>query len=104
MAAGCSVRELDRRCQELTVLGPKRLLMATRSIQARMRMMFNPELDVYDVMSYYGYYEYAHFAKDFKRCIGITPIQYRMWVRQASLGRAADVVFLHDGDDTAVID
>ncbi|SEM72000.1 AraC-type DNA-binding protein [Lihuaxuella thermophila] len=96
--SGYSQRQFERRCAELTGLSPKRLHKIARFNQARLRLMFQPDLDLHECMLEFGYYDYAHFSKDFKLCLGVTPVQYCKWVRQmaAKLHGSQDVVFLQD--------
>jgi AraC-like DNA-binding protein len=98
---GYSQRQLERRCLELTGLSPKRLQKIARFNQARLRLMFQPNLDLHECMLEFGYYDYAHFSKDFKLCLGITPAGYRKWVQRmaAKLQGAQDVVFYKTSRD-----
>ncbi|TMV48080.1 hypothetical protein FE783_19170 [Paenibacillus mesophilus] len=55
-------------------------------------------IDLHQCMLDFGYYDYAHFSKDFKLCLGITPAEYKSWMQRkfAALGEARDVGFLQD--------
>ncbi|MBD2870820.1 helix-turn-helix domain-containing protein [Paenibacillus arenilitoris] len=96
--SGYSQRQFERRCAELTGLAPKKLNKIARFNQARLRLLFDPELDLHECMLEFGYYDYSHFSKDFKQCLGITPVQYKNWVRRsaARFHDSGDVVFLQD--------
>lgn len=96
--SGYSQRQFERLCARLTGLSPKRLHKIARFNRTRLRLMFQPDLDLHDCMLEMGYYDYAHFSKDFKLCLGITPVEYIKWVRRKD-GKSRgpqDVVFLQD--------
>ncbi|MGM7723656.1 AraC family transcriptional regulator [Metabacillus sp. Hm71] len=94
-----SQRQFERKVIELTGLTPKKLSKVARFNQVRLKMFFNPAIDLYDCMEEFGYYDYAHFSKDFKECIGLTPNEYKNWMlEKRSRGQNAqkNVVFLQD--------
>lgn len=75
-----SQRQFERKTMEFTGLSPKKLSKVARFNQVRLKILRNREIDLYDCMHEYGYYDYAHFSKDFKECIGLTPKQYKKWL------------------------
>ncbi|WP_078410138.1 AraC family transcriptional regulator [Priestia abyssalis] len=75
-----SQRQFQRKTIELTGLSPKKLSKVARFNQVRLKIFRNREIDLYDCMHEYGYYDYAHFSKDFKECIGLTPKEYKKWL------------------------
>ncbi|MFN2744003.1 helix-turn-helix domain-containing protein [Bacillus sp. z60-18] len=84
---------------ELTGLSPKKLSKAARFNQVRLRIFFTPEIDLHDCMHEFGYYDYAHFSKDFKECIGLIPNEYRNWMLEKmnrEQHKHENVVFLQD--------
>ncbi|MEH6991887.1 helix-turn-helix domain-containing protein [Neobacillus drentensis] len=67
--------------------------------QVRLRIYRHPAIDLHDVMTEFGYYDYAHFSKDFKESFGLTPNEYKKWMMEmmhASKKRQKDVVFLQE--------
>jgi methylphosphotriester-DNA--protein-cysteine methyltransferase len=93
-----SPRQFERKTVELTGLSPKKLRKAARFNQVRLRIFFNPEIDLHDCMNDYGYYDYAHFSKDFKESIGLTPHEYKNWMLEKLKPgkKQKDVVFLQE--------
>ncbi|MEK5502529.1 AraC family transcriptional regulator [Bacillus sp. FSL M8-0168] len=75
-----SQRQFERKVLELTGLSPKKLSKVARFNQVRLKIFFAPEIDLHDCMHEFGYYDYAHFSKDFKECIGLTPKEYKNWI------------------------
>ncbi len=96
--SGYSLRQFERICSGLTGMPPKQLSRASRFNQARLRIFFNPAVDLHECMTHFGYYDYAHFSKDFKQCLGITPSEYQKWILRLRKGmrKTKDVVFLQD--------
>lgn len=94
-----SQRQFERNCLELVGLSPKKLLKVSRFNQVRLKIFYQPDIDLHDCMNEFGYYDYAHFSKDFKECLGLTPFEYKKWMLE-KMKRAADpnhdVVFLQD--------
>lgn len=76
---GLSLRQFERQCIKLTGLAPKRLHRISRFNQVRIRLLTQPDADLLDCMVEAGYYDYSHFSRDFKACIGFTPHQFKVW-------------------------
>ncbi|MBD8026738.1 AraC family transcriptional regulator [Ureibacillus sp. Re31] len=94
-----SQRQFERKVIELTGLSPKKLSKVARFNQVRLKLFFHPQTDLYDLMEEFGYYDYAHFSKDFKECMGLTPKEYRNWMLEKvnnSPQKAKHVDFLQD--------
>lgn len=94
-----SQRQFERKGVELTGISPKKLSKVARFNHVRLRIFWNPEIDLLDCMNEFGYYDYAHFSKDFKECIGLTPKEYKQWMldkKNCSNKPKKNVVFLQD--------
>jgi|HigsolmetaAR203D_1030402.scaffolds.fasta_scaffold01017_2 AraC-like DNA-binding protein len=103
--AGLSLRQFERRCVRVTGVPPKRLHKIARFNLVRVRLLQQPDLDLHDVMLEAGYYDYSHFSKDFRQCLGATPAEFRDWARRLTSGDGAeDVEFLQDNRDHAGYD
>jgi AraC-like DNA-binding protein len=96
--SGYSQRQFERISSELVGMSAKQLNTVSRFNLARLRIFFNPHVDLHTCMAEYGYYDYAHFSKDFKKCLGITPAVYKKWILRAFEQRkqSKNVVFLQD--------
>jgi AraC-like DNA-binding protein len=94
-ACHTSVRNLERRFQRVVGATPKFFARTVRFEQAQRRLMFEPESDLTHVAHECGYFDQAHFIKEFRAFTGMTPSEYaqRMRQLQESLG-GKDVVFL----------
>jgi AraC-like DNA-binding protein len=90
-----SVRQLERRFQRVVGASPKFFARTLRFEQAQRRLMFAPETDLTQLAYQCGYFDQAHFIKEFKAFAGMTPSEYahQMGGIQESL-RSKDVVFL----------
>lgn len=99
--AGLSLRQFERRCRQATGLAPKRLHKLARFNRVRMRLLMRPESDLHDVMLEAGYYDYSHFSKDFRQCLGLTPAAFRAWAGRLAGNHAPDVEFLQDKTGTS---
>lgn len=94
-----SQRQFERKGMELTGLTPKKLSKVARFNKVRLKIFFNPDVDLHDCMNEFGYYDYAHFSKEFKECFGLTPKEYKNWMmKKVSFSKKTkkDVVFLQD--------
>lgn len=78
--SGYSQRHFERICSELVGMSPKQLNSVSRFNLARLQIFFNPRMDIPACMVQFGYHNYAHFSKEFKRCLGITPSAYKKWL------------------------
>jgi AraC-like DNA-binding protein len=94
-----SQRQFERKCSDLVGLSAKKLSKIARFNQVRLKMLFHPTIDLCDCMNEFGYFDYSHFSKDFKECLGITPLEYKKWVANRNelfSTNQNDVVFLQD--------
>ena len=90
-----SVRQVQRRFQEVIGTSPKVFARTLRFQQAQRRLMFDPQADLTALAYGCGYFDQAHFIKEFRAFAGKTPSEYAQQMRQmqATL-RTKDVVFL----------
>ncbi|WP_349408962.1 helix-turn-helix domain-containing protein [Pseudalkalibacillus sp. SCS-8] len=91
-----SKRQYERKCSDWTGLTPKKLSKVARFNQVRLRIFFDPDVDLHDCMYEFGYFDYAHFSKEFKESLGLTPKEYQRWILDKANKPKEDVVFLHD--------
>ncbi len=97
---GISTRRIDRLFARYLGIGPKtiaRVLRFQRTLRALMR---DPGHALADIALDAGYFDQAHFVKDFKRMTGGVPRGYRGYYPPAGPADFAPnvVVFLQDGE------
>ncbi|MGA9173529.1 MAG: helix-turn-helix domain-containing protein, partial [Thermoactinomyces sp.] len=98
--SGLSTRQLERKFNEFLGVSPKKLSMISRFDSARKTLFRHPHADLLDLTFRYGYFDYFHFTKDFKRFFGMTPRDFKNWIISQSVqGKDKDVVFLQDEND-----
>jgi len=90
-----SVRQLEREFQHAIGTSPKSFARTLRFQEAQRRLMFEPDTDLTGLAHDCGYFDQAHFIRDFKAFAGRTPSEYAEQMRhmQATL-KSRDVVFL----------
>jgi AraC-like DNA-binding protein len=90
-----SVRQLERGFQRAIGVSPKFFARTLRFEQAQRRLMFVPQTDLTQLAYQCGYFDQAHFIKEFRAFTGKTPSEYAraMWQMQEVL-KSKDVVFL----------
>ncbi len=90
-----SVRQLQRSFQRAVGTSPKFFARTLRFEQAQRRLMLAPEADLTRLAHECGYFDQAHFIKEFRAFTGKTPSEYARQMRdlQERL-RSQDVVFL----------
>lgn len=96
-----SARQLERKFREGIGVGPKKLNVISRFDAARRTLLFDRSADIMDVAFRYGYYDYSHFAKDFKKFLGCTPKEFKSSLNQNWDDQ--DVVFLQDEDPELMV-
>jgi AraC-like DNA-binding protein len=70
---GLSQRHLSRRFQQCVGLSPKKYLSVSRFIRSLQRLKKYPAYSLTEVAYECGYYDQAHFIRDFKYYTGHTP-------------------------------
>lgn len=73
--AGYSQRHLSRKFQEYVGLSPKEYLRVSRFILSLDRLKRYPVLSLTEIACKSGYYDQAHFIRDYRRYTGYTPGQ-----------------------------
>jgi transcriptional regulator GlxA family with amidase domain len=90
-----SVRQLERGFQRVIGTSPKAFARTLRFHEAQRRLMFDPDADLTQLAHDCGYFDQAHFIKDFKEFAGKTPSEYAQQMRQMQeMLKSKDVVFL----------
>lgn len=99
-AAGVSSRHLDRLFARHLGVPPKTLGTVLRFQRALTSLMREPEGTLADVAASAGYFDQAHFIKDFKRMTGGVPRGYRGYYPPEGPNDFAPnvVVFLQDAE------
>jgi len=81
--AGLTVRQLQRLFQRYVGVTPKRVIRRFRLQEAAERIEKDPSLSLAELAHELGYFDQAHFIRDFKAVLGQPPAAYR----QAAGGR-----------------
>jgi AraC-like DNA-binding protein len=90
-----SVRQLQRRFKEVVGTSPKLFARTLRFEQTQRRLMFNPEADLTTLAYDCGYFDQAHFIKEFRAFTGKTPSEYAKQMKHMQdILKTKDVVFL----------
>lgn len=90
-----SVRQLERGFQQVIGTSPKTFARTVRFEQAQRRLMFEPDADLTALAYECGYFDQAHFIKDFKAFSGATPAEYAQRMQEfQEILKQEDVVFL----------
>jgi AraC-like DNA-binding protein len=98
---GISLRQVQRKFNELIGVSPKKLSILYRFDTARRAIVQNPNIDLLDLAFQLDYFDYSHFTKDFQQFFGLTPHAFRGWVgSRPTLSKIVErnVVFLQDED------
>lgn len=97
--ARVSSRQIDRLFARYLGIGPKTVARVLRFQSALMALMRDPGCALAEVAASAGYFDQAHFIKDFKRMSGGVPRGYRGYYPTAGPADFAPnvVVFLQDG-------
>jgi AraC-like DNA-binding protein len=97
VAAYCqaSVRQLERGFRRVIGASPKFFARTLRFEQAQRCLLFDPETDLTRLAQRCGYFDQAHFIKEFRAFTSHTPSQYaRQTRRMQEVLKSKDVVFL----------
>jgi AraC-like DNA-binding protein len=90
-----SVRQLQRGFRRAVGASPKFFARTLRFEQAQRCLMFDPETDLTGLAYQCGYFDQAHFIKEFRAFTGQTPSEYARQMRQLQdVLKSKDVVFL----------
>jgi AraC-like DNA-binding protein len=90
-----SLRQLERGFQRVIGASPKLFARTLRFEQAQRRLMFDPETDLTRLSQQCGYFDQAHFIKEFRTFTDLTPSQYARRMRQMQeILKSKDVAFL----------
>src|SRR5262245_39300869 len=98
-----SVRQLERGFQRVIGTSPKNFARTLRFQEAERRLMFDPDTDLTDLSYECGYFDQAHFIKDFKAFTGKTPTEYAEQMRKLQdVLKSNEVVFLQSSSEPGV--
>lgn len=98
-----SVRQLERGFQQVIGTSPKTFARTLRFQEAERRLMFDPDADLTGLAYECGYFDQAHFIKDFKAFTGKTPTEYAEQMRELQeVLKSNDVVFLQSSSEPGV--
>ncbi|XOV66791.1 MAG: DUF6597 domain-containing transcriptional factor [Fluviicola sp.] len=75
-ASNLSERTLQRKLKSSLGIGPKSFSKINRFKEVLVCISTHPEYDWQDLLFRFGYYDQAHFIKDFKRYTGKTPSEF----------------------------
>ena len=97
-----SVRQLERGFREVVGVSPKELARTLRFDRAKTRLMFDPDVDLTRLAQDCGYFDQAHFIKDFRAFAGKTPTEFVQQTREfREYLKSKDVVFLQSQSEQA---
>src|SRR5262245_21703697 len=89
-----SVRQLERGFRRVIGTSPKVFARTVRFEQAQRRLMFDPDADLTELAYECGYFDQAHFIKDFKAFTGKTRSEHAVQMRERQkILKSEDVVF-----------
>ena len=90
-----SVRQLERGFRQVIGTSPKVFARTLRFQDAQRNLMFDPNTNLTRLANDCGYFDQAHFIKDFKAFTGKTPTEYAQQMRKMQkILKSKDVVFL----------
>jgi AraC-like DNA-binding protein len=78
------IRTLQRIFRREIGIGPKEVITRVRLQEAAERLLRSPGLACGDLAQDMGYFDQAHFIRDFKSVVGVSPEAYRR--RQSASG------------------
>jgi AraC-like DNA-binding protein len=82
-ACGLEVRSLQRLFTREVGIAPKEVLRRFRLQEAAERLLRQPEVSCGEIAVDLGYFDQAHFIRDFKAVVGVPPDVYRRRQRRA---------------------
>ena len=74
--SGISSRSLQRLFRRYVGLNPKWVIMRTRLFEATTRLASQPAMPLAELAADLGYTDQAHFNRDFRAVVGVTPAAY----------------------------
>ncbi|MEZ5681168.1 MAG: helix-turn-helix domain-containing protein [Erythrobacter sp.] len=74
-AGGMSIRSTERMCQQVFGFAPQLLLRRQRFLRSLAQFMLDPSLKWIETLDSH-YHDQAHFVRDFKRFMGMSPSEY----------------------------
>jgi AraC-like DNA-binding protein len=77
MRAGIDVRALQRLFRQEVGIGPKEVIRRIRLQESAERLASDPRLTCGELALEMGYFDQAHFIRDFKAVVGVPPDAYR---------------------------
>jgi len=77
LALGMDIRGLQRLFQREVGIGPKELILRFRLQEAAEQLLRQPDLRSSDLALELGYFDQAHFIRDFKSVTGVSPEAYQ---------------------------
>lgn len=80
-----STRTLERRFDEVVGVSPKSFARVIRFDQIKNELILNPQVSLTNLSFRYGYFDQAHFIRDFKQFTGKTPSVFRTEVAKQPL-------------------
>src|SRR5690606_22157944 len=86
--AGTSVRQLQRLFRRYVGVSPKWVIKRFRLQEAAELIEQDPATTWTEIAMGLGYFDQAHFIKDFKAVLGQTPAEYKAWPSAANGLRA----------------
>lgn len=86
--AGLSPRSLQRLFHRFVGVGPKRVLCRYRLHDAAAALDAGTASDLAELASTLGWFDQAHFSRDFRDAVGATPSEYLAAARQAASARS----------------
>lgn len=97
---GYSIRTVDRLFKQVIGFSPKFYARIARLEGVIATLHHNPFISLTELALHYGYYDQAHFTKEFKDFTGQTPLAYRAKLQHHAHHLAPNVVqFLQDRPD-----
>lgn len=87
-ASGLTARTLQRLFREYVGVGPKWVVRRFR-LQEASELLATTRETVASVAASLGYFDQAHFARDFKAVVGVTPVEYQRTARERGVTSAA---------------
>lgn len=102
LADACHMTErtLQRNFQQRLGLSPKSYAGNVRFDRIKKKLERNPDINLTELAYEFGYFDQAHFSKDFKRYCQMTPVEFTTRIQQMQelLSGNHNVVFLQAPD------